>query len=82
MREALWSIRERGRFMSVLRSTVASPMVKRNPRISMGTIPGREYERAQVLEESVRSLCDAVGGDEFLGTLSFGVPGKRDTRAR
>jgi copper homeostasis protein len=45
-----------------LRSTVASPMMNRNPRICMGTIPGREYQRFQVLEESVRSLCDAVAG--------------------
>jgi len=43
-----------------LRSTVASPMVQRNPRIAMGTIAGREYQRFQVLEESVRSLCEAV----------------------
>jgi copper homeostasis protein len=45
-----------------LRSTVASPMIRRNPRISMGAIPGREYLRAQVLEDSVRSLCEAVSG--------------------
>jgi copper homeostasis protein len=43
-----------------LRSTVESPMIQRNLRISMGTIPGREYLRGQVLEESVRSLCAAV----------------------
>jgi copper homeostasis protein len=45
-----------------LRSTIESPMVKRNTRIIMGTIPGREYLRAQVIEESVRTLCDAVAG--------------------
>jgi copper homeostasis protein len=45
-----------------LRSSLPSPMVHRNPRISMGTIPGREYARFQVLEESVRSLCSALAG--------------------
>lgn len=45
-----------------LRSSFPSPMVHRNPRVSMGTIPGREYTRFQVLEESVRSLCSALAG--------------------
>jgi copper homeostasis protein len=45
-----------------LRSSLPSPMVHRNPRVSMGTIPGREYTRFQVLEESVRSLCSALAG--------------------
>jgi copper homeostasis protein len=40
-----------------LRSTLPSPMQHRNPRVSMGSIPGREYQRFQVLEESVRTLC-------------------------
>jgi copper homeostasis protein len=48
-----------------LRSSLPSPMVHRNPRVSMGTVPGREYQRFQVLEESVRSLADAVAGVEF-----------------
>lgn len=43
-----------------LRSAVASAMVHRNPRISMGTASGREYERFQVLEEDVLSLHRAV----------------------
>jgi len=45
-----------------LRSSVPSPMVHRNPEVSMGTIPGREYQRFEVLEESVRSLRDALAG--------------------
>jgi copper homeostasis protein len=43
-----------------LRSPVASPMIWRNPRISMGTAPGVEYQRFQVLEENVRRLHRAV----------------------
>jgi copper homeostasis protein len=43
-----------------LRSPVASPMLYRNPKVSMGTAPGREYERFQVLEENVLSLHRAV----------------------
>jgi len=43
-----------------LSSNVASPMLYRNPRISMGAAPGREYQRVQVLEESVRKLQRAV----------------------
>lgn len=43
-----------------LRSAVASPVSTRNARISMGSVSGREYQRFQVLEESVRSLCNAV----------------------
>ena len=43
-----------------LSSTVASPMLHRNPRLSMGKIQGREYHRAQVLEESVRKLQTAI----------------------
>jgi copper homeostasis protein len=45
-----------------LRSSLPSPMTHRNPRISMGKIPGREYQRFQVLEENVRSLCSALEG--------------------
>jgi copper homeostasis protein len=40
-----------------LRSTLPSPMQHSNPRVAMGSIPGREYRRFQVLEESVRTLC-------------------------
>lgn len=43
-----------------LGSLIASPMRYRNPRISMGASPEREYARAIVLEEDVRSLCRAV----------------------
>jgi copper homeostasis protein len=43
-----------------LRSPVASPMMWRNPRISMGTASALEYQRFQVLEENVRSLHRAV----------------------
>jgi len=43
-----------------LSSTVASPMLHRNPRLSMGKIQGREYHRALVLEESVRKLQTAI----------------------
>lgn len=43
-----------------LRSPVLSPMIYRNPEIAMGRSPGDEYERFQVLEESVRKLHRAV----------------------
>lgn len=43
-----------------LSSPVASPMRHRNPRISMGRVQGREYQRIQVLEESVRRLQHAI----------------------
>jgi copper homeostasis protein len=43
-----------------LRSPVASPMIGLNRRISMGTVPGLEYQRFQVLEEDVRRLHRAV----------------------
>ncbi len=43
-----------------LRSVLPSPMRHRNPRISMGSIADREYERSAVLEESVRKLCAAL----------------------
>lgn len=39
-----------------LSSPLASPMLYRNPRVSMGKTPGREYQRAQVLEDEVRKL--------------------------
>jgi copper homeostasis protein len=37
-----------------------SPMLVRNSRVSLGKAPGREYHRAQVLEESVRELKRAI----------------------
>lgn len=43
-----------------LRSSVLSPMLYRNPEISMGRTPGDEYERFHVLEESVQKLHRAV----------------------
>jgi copper homeostasis protein len=43
-----------------LSTPVPSPMRYRNQRLSMGKVQGREYERVQVLEESVRSLHSAI----------------------
>ncbi len=43
-----------------LRSAVPSLMVYRNPRVSMGSAEGREYQRFVVLEEQVRRLCEAL----------------------
>jgi copper homeostasis protein len=43
-----------------LSSPVASPMRHRNSRLSMGKVQGREYQRVQVLEESVRKLQTAI----------------------
>jgi copper homeostasis protein len=39
-----------------LSSLADSPMTYRNPRVSLGKAKGREYQRWQVLEESVRKL--------------------------
>ena len=43
-----------------LATAMQSPMLLRNPRVSLGKAPGREYHRAQVLEESVRELRRAI----------------------
>jgi copper homeostasis protein len=43
-----------------LGSSISSPMAFHNPRISMGNVAGREYQRFEVLEENVRRLCDAI----------------------
>ena len=43
-----------------LRSALPSPMLHRNPRVSMGSVEGREYQRFAVLEENVRRLCSAL----------------------
>ena len=43
-----------------LGTAVQSPMLVRNARVSLGKAPGREYHRAQVLEESVRELIRAI----------------------
>jgi copper homeostasis protein len=39
-----------------LSSPTASPMLYRNPRVSIGKAQGQEYQRLQVLEENVRKL--------------------------
>jgi copper homeostasis protein len=44
-----------------LRSAIPSPMLHRNPLVSMGSVEGREYQRLVVLEEQVRRLCSALG---------------------
>jgi copper homeostasis protein len=43
-----------------LRTPMASPMLHRNPRISMGSAAGGEYQRFQVLEQNVLDLHRAV----------------------
>jgi copper homeostasis protein len=43
-----------------LRSSLPSPMLHLNSRISMGSVEGREYQRFVVLEEQVRRLCSAL----------------------
>jgi copper homeostasis protein len=43
-----------------LASTISSPMVFRNPNISLGKASGREYQRVRVLEENVRKLHRAI----------------------
>jgi hypothetical protein len=35
-------------------------MLHRNPRVSMGSAQGREYQRSAVVEEDVRRLCAAL----------------------
>jgi copper homeostasis protein len=43
-----------------LRSALPSPMLHRNPRVSMGSVEGQEYQRFLVIEEHVRKLCTAL----------------------
>jgi copper homeostasis protein len=43
-----------------LGSPVASPMLHRNPRVSLGKAQGREYHRTEVLEENVHKLRRAI----------------------
>lgn len=43
-----------------LGSTVASLMLHRNPRVSMGSARGREYQRRHVIEEDVINLRNAL----------------------
>ncbi len=52
-----------------LRSAIPSPMLYRNPRISMGSFEGREYQRFVVLEEQVRRLCSALAIQPELRSL-------------
>jgi len=40
--------------------TIASPMLYRNNKISLGAIKGREYQRVIVLEDRVRRLVEAA----------------------
>lgn len=44
-----------------LATPVESPMLHRNPRLSLGRAQGLEYQRTQVMEESVRKLHQAIG---------------------
>ena len=43
-----------------LRSPISSPMLHRNPRIVMGSVEDREYQRFVVFEEQVRKLFSAL----------------------
>lgn len=43
-----------------LGSPIASPMLHCNPRVSMGSAPGCEYQRRQVVEENVMNLRSAL----------------------
>jgi copper homeostasis protein len=43
-----------------LRSVAQSPMRQRNPRITLGSSEGQEYQRFLVLEENVARLCRTV----------------------
>jgi len=49
--------------------SVASPMLYRNRKISLGAIKGREYQRVVVLHDKVRRLLDAASN----GALAFGA---------
>lgn len=48
-----------------LATPVMSPMLHQNPRLSLGKAQGLEYQRSEVLEESVRRLHQAVAGREI-----------------
>jgi len=50
-----------------LGSVVESPMLYRNPRVSMGAAAGREYQRFQVLEEDVQNLRRSLMVARFSG---------------
>lgn len=43
-----------------LRSSLPSPMLHRNPRIGLGAVEDREYQRFVVLEENVAKLCQTI----------------------
>jgi len=48
---------------SGLSTTMESPVAYRNPRVSLGKAQGREYQRHQVTEESVRQLRERIARD-------------------
>jgi len=43
-----------------MRTSLPSPMQHQNPRVAMGSIEGREYQRSVVREQDIRRLCDAL----------------------
>jgi len=43
-----------------LRNAIPSPMLHRNPKITLGAIKDREYQRFAVVEENIAKLCRAV----------------------
>ncbi len=43
-----------------MRTSLPSPMLHRNTRVTMGSIEGREYRRSVVREEDIRRLCSAL----------------------
>ncbi len=49
---------------SGMRTALPSPMLHRNPRISMGPVEGREYQRFAASQEQVRRLCNALTNPE------------------
>jgi copper homeostasis protein len=51
-----------------LRTPVASPMQQRNENVSMGYLPGREYERFEVTQQSVAAFVAAVAGPALAAT--------------
>jgi copper homeostasis protein len=57
-----------------LRRAFRSPMVHRNPRISMGSVEGREYQRFAVLEENVRELRSVLADVAWRPPVSPGLP--------
>jgi copper homeostasis protein len=60
-----------------LSTAVESPVAYRNPRVSMGKAPGREYERHQVAEERVRQLRESAEGSPTWRGRAAGDPSPR-----